>query len=116
MDYFSTQEPNRSLNPDEAVDMMLQCRAESSQVKVLHEDRTRCYRRDSFAHGLHTVGGVMTKLINTTPPCRGAADDVSLLFDNVNAPIFGFKVHGMVTECNHYRALAVRRPQHLAGE
>ena len=47
---------------------------------------------------------------------EAVADGVSLLIDSMNAPIFGFDVHGMVTECNHYRALAVRRPQQLAGE
>ena len=31
-------------------------------------------------------------------------------------PNLWIQVHGMIKECNHYRALAVRRPQHLAGE
>ena len=71
------QEPNRSLNPDEAVVVMLRVQGGIITGEGPSRGRDRCYRRDSFAHGLHTVGGVMTKLINTTPPCRGAADDVS---------------------------------------
>ena len=54
--------------------MGLQCRAQYLQVKVLHKCRTCCYRRDSFAHGLETAGGVMTKLIerSTTSPTKKA--------------------------------------------
>ena len=29
--FFTTKEPNRPINPDEAVDVVLQCRAQSSQ-------------------------------------------------------------------------------------
>ena len=54
--------------------MGLQCGTQYSQVKVLHECRTCCYRRDSFAHGSETDGGVMTKLIerSTTSPTKKA--------------------------------------------
>ena len=67
-EFSNDREPNRSISPDEAVNMVLQCRAQSSQVKVLHNCRNRCYRRDSFAHDLETAGGVLTKLIECTSP------------------------------------------------
>ena len=34
---------------------VLQCRAQSAQVKVFHQCRTCCYKFDSFAHGLRLL-------------------------------------------------------------
>ena len=46
----------------------LQCRAQSSQAKALHSAGLAAIGRDSFAHGLETVGGVMTSSSSVTPP------------------------------------------------
>ena len=70
MDYLCESmglvEPNRSIGPDKTMNMVLQCRAQSSQVKVLHNCRNRCYKRDSFAHYLETAGGVLTSSSSAT--------------------------------------------------
>ena len=72
MDYLCESmglvEPNRSISPDKTMNMVLQCREQSSQVEVLHNCRNRCHKRDSFAHDLETAGGVLTKLIECTSP------------------------------------------------
>ena len=48
--------------------MVLQCRAQSSQVKVLHSIGLAAIGRDSLPMGSETAGGMTTKLIerNTT--------------------------------------------------
>ena len=51
-EFFSGKEPNRSIYPDEAVEYVLQCRAQSSQVKVLTIAGLAVIGCDSFAYGL----------------------------------------------------------------
>ena len=68
--FFNDKEPNSPSTLTKQWNTVLQCRAQSSQVKALHIAGLAATGRDSFAHGMEITGGLMTKLIerSTTIP------------------------------------------------
>ena len=63
--------------------VMLQCRAQPSQVKVLHNTGLSAIGRDSLPMGLETAGGLTTKLTerNTTTSTE-KAQSLTIYADN----------------------------------
>ena len=70
-EFFNDKEPNTSINPDEAVETVLQCRVQATR-KDLHSVSLLLLDVTPLPM-LETAGGVVTSLSSVTPPSHQKA-------------------------------------------